>query len=96
MVVCAVRYEPVSEAKIPITGKNTGKNVKTGLISRPHHRQTQHPCRFLAKFPVKITGKDLGNNRKFISKNREYQGQKSKRPLIGFSIQAAATGKETS
>jgi hypothetical protein len=27
-VVCAVICEPVSEGKIPITGKNTGNNAK--------------------------------------------------------------------
>src|SRR5258708_37790491 len=40
MVVCAVRCEPISEAKIPITGKNTGKNAK---ISEIRPRECQKP-----------------------------------------------------
>src|SRR5258705_13848956 len=43
MVVCAVRYEPVSEGKIAITGKNTGKNANICHKLATKIAKTKHP-----------------------------------------------------
>jgi hypothetical protein len=59
VVVCAVRYEPVSEGEIPITGKNTGKNAK---IAKNWRRDCQNPSihrPFWSKTTKKLTGKKI-------------------------------------
>src|SRR5258706_3286940 len=76
MVVCAVRYEPVSDAKIQITGKNTGKNAK---ISENRPRECQKPSIHGLRWPKTtkpITGKKIsitGKLRKITGKKYSFR-----------------------
>src|SRR5258705_11324057 len=76
MVVCAVRYEPVSDAKIQITGKNTGKNAK---ISEIRPRECQKPSIHGLRWPKTtktITGKKIsitGKLRKITGKKYSFR-----------------------
>jgi len=54
MVVCAVRYEPVSGENSLLTGKLTGYFVIFGLLETVFHREAAVPQRFFMKFPRRI------------------------------------------
>src|ERR1700720_2382197 len=57
MVVCAVICEPVSEAKSPITAKNTGKNERLGINQRRESQKLHSHRRFWSKTTANLTGK---------------------------------------
>jgi hypothetical protein len=71
MVVCAVRYEPVSTCNSLLTGKLTGNFAISTLLEAISERKTPVPQPLLGKFPAKINREIIFRNREVFGKNRE-------------------------
>jgi hypothetical protein len=71
MVVCAVRYEPVSACNSLLTGKLTGNFAISGLLEVISERKAPVPQPLLSKFPTKINREIIFDNREISGKNRE-------------------------
>ncbi len=71
MVVCAVRYEPVSTCNSLLTGKLTGNFAISTLLEAISERKTPVPQPLLGKFPTKINREIIFDNREVFGKNRE-------------------------
>jgi hypothetical protein len=71
MVVCAVRYEPVSTCNSLLTGKLTGNFSVSGLLEAICKRKAPVPQPLLSKFPAKINREIIFDNREISGKNRE-------------------------
>jgi hypothetical protein len=88
MVVCAVRYEPVSGANSLLTGKNTDSDINW-RVDRP---KLQHPCGFFIKIPRKITGNDFEGIREKSLNNREKYIRFTDSMLSRITIRESASG----
>jgi hypothetical protein len=71
MVVCAVRYEPVSKEDSLLTGKLTGNFAISGLLEAISVRKAPVPQRFSGNFPAKINREIIFGNREISGPNRE-------------------------
>jgi hypothetical protein len=71
MVVCAVRYEPVSTCNSLLTGKLTGNLAISTLLEAISERKTPVLQPFLSKFPTGINREIIFGNRENSGKNRE-------------------------
>src|ERR1700737_4921756 len=71
MVVCAVRYEPVSTCNSLLTGKLTGNFAIPGLLEAISEAKAPAPQPLLSKFPTKINREIIFGNREISGKNRE-------------------------
>ena len=71
MVVCAVRYEPVSTCNSLLTGKITGNFAIPTLLEAILERKTPVPQPLFNKFPAKINRETIFGNREVFGKNRE-------------------------
>jgi hypothetical protein len=58
MVVCAVRYEPVSDDNSLLTGKLTGNFAISGLLDTLSERKSAALQRFFVEFLTEKTGKN--------------------------------------
>ena len=83
MVVCAVRYEPVSACNSLLTGKLTGNFAISGLLEAISEQKAPVPQPLLSKFPTKI-------NREIIFGNREISDAEQGN-LHRSRVQAAAS-----
>src|SRR2546421_12576551 len=72
MVVCAVRYEPVSGGNSLLTGKLTGNFAILGPQKPISLHETTVLQRFFTKFPTQINRENILKNREFLSGNREF------------------------
>jgi hypothetical protein len=70
MVVCAVRYEPVSKDNSLLTGKLTGYFAILGPLEATSRRKAAVPQRLLTKFPKKNNREKFSNNRDRNPNNR--------------------------
>jgi hypothetical protein len=82
MVVCAVRYEPVSTCFSLLTGKITGYFAISTLLEAISERKTPVPQPLLSKFPTKINRETIFGNREIFYRNREICNAKSRRPFL--------------
>jgi hypothetical protein len=73
MVVCAVRYEPVSTCNSLLTGKLTGNFAIPRLLDAISVRKAPVPQRFPGKFPTKINREIISRNREFFAGIREFR-----------------------
>jgi hypothetical protein len=73
MVVCAVRYEPVSGGNSLLTGKLTGNFAISDVSEAVSPRKVAVPQRLMAKFPKKNNRENFPNNRDRNRNNREIQ-----------------------
>jgi hypothetical protein len=73
MVVCAVRYEPVSTCNSLLTGKITGNFAISTLLEAISDRKTPVPQPLLGKFPAKINRENISKNREFFAGIREFR-----------------------
>jgi hypothetical protein len=71
MVVCAVRYEPVSTCNSLLTGKLTGNFVVSGLLQAILVQKATVPQALLSKFPTKINREIIFGNREISGRNRD-------------------------
>ena len=71
MVVCAVRYEPVSTCNSLLTGKLTGNFAISTLLEAISERKTPVPQPLLGEFPTKINREIIFDNREISGENRE-------------------------
>src|ERR1700730_3849612 len=72
MVVCAVRYEPVSGGNSLLTGKLTG-NLAIHCPKKPTSlHETTVLQRLFTKFPTQINRENILKNTEFLSGNREF------------------------
>ena len=71
MVVCAVRYEPVSTCNSLLTGKLTGNFAISRFSEAICNRKTPVLQSLLSKFPTKINREIIFGNREFSARNRE-------------------------
>jgi hypothetical protein len=71
MVVCAVRYEPVSTCNSLLTGKLTGIFSISRLLEAISMREAAVLQRLLSKFPAKINREIIFGNREISGRNRE-------------------------
>ena len=71
MVVCAVRYEPVSTCNSLLTGKITGNFTISRLLEAIPKRKAPVPQPLLGKFPTKINREIILTNREIFGRNRE-------------------------
>jgi len=76
MVVCAVRYEPVSGGNSLLTGKLTGNFAILGPQKPISLHETTVLQRLFTKFPTQINRENILKNREFLSGNREFHLQK--------------------
>jgi hypothetical protein len=83
MVVCAVRYEPVSACNSLLTGKLTGNFAILGPQKPISLHETTVLQRLFTKFPTQINRENILKNREFLSGNREFHLQVRKRPFLG-------------
>ena len=72
MVVCAVRYEPVSGGNSLLTGKLTGNFAILGPQKPISLHETTVLQRLFTKFPTQINRENILKNREFLSGNREF------------------------
>jgi hypothetical protein len=72
MVVCAVRYEPVSGGNSLLTGKLTGNFVISDVSQAVSQREAAVPQGFFKQFPMKINRENISRNREFLAGNREF------------------------
>jgi hypothetical protein len=72
MVVCAVRYEPVSTCNSLLTGKLTGNFAILGRQKPIPLHETIVLQRLLAQFPKQINRENILKNREFLSGIREF------------------------
>jgi mitochondrial fission protein ELM1 len=63
VVVCAVRYEPVSTGDSLLTGKLTGNFAISAVLDAISWPKAAVPQRLLAKFPKKINRENFENIR---------------------------------
>jgi hypothetical protein len=82
MVVCAVRYEPVSTCNSLLTGKLTGNFVVSGLLQAISVQKATVPQPLLSKFPAKINREIIFGNREISGRNREICNASGKRPFL--------------
>jgi hypothetical protein len=75
MVVCAVRYEPVSTCNSLLTGKLTGNFAILGPQKPISLHETTVLQRLFTKFPTQINRENILKNREFLSGNREFHLQ---------------------
>jgi hypothetical protein len=75
MVVCAVRYEPVSTCNSLLTGKLTGNFAILGPQKANFVHETTVLQRLFTKFPTQINRENILKNREFLSGNREFHLQ---------------------
>src|SRR5258705_10077262 len=75
MVVCAVRYEPVSGGNSLLTGKLTGNFAILGPQEPISLHETTVLQQLFAKFPTQINRENILKNREFLSGNREFHLQ---------------------
>ncbi len=75
MVVCAVRYEPVSGGNCLLTGKLTGNFAILGPQKPISLHETTVLQRLFTKFPTQINRENILKNREFLSGNREFRLQ---------------------
>ena len=75
MVVCAVRYEPVSGGNSLLTGKLTGNFAILGPQKPISLHETTVLQRLFTKFPTQINRENILKNREFLSGNREFHLQ---------------------
>jgi hypothetical protein len=73
LVVCAVRYEPVSACNSLLTGKLTGNFAIPRLLDAISARKAPVPQRFPGKFPTKINREIISRNREFFAGIREFR-----------------------
>jgi hypothetical protein len=71
MVVCAVRYEPVSTCNSLLTGKLTGNFAFLGPQKPISFHETTALQRLFTKFPTQINRENILKNREISGKNRE-------------------------
>ena len=71
MVVCAVRYEPVSGGNSLLTGKLTGNFAILGLQKPISLHETTVLQRLFTKFPRQVIRENILKNREISGKNRE-------------------------
>ena len=71
MVVCAVRYEPVSGGNSLLTGKLTGNFAILGPQKPISLHETTVLQRLFTKFPTQINRENILKNREISGKNRE-------------------------
>jgi hypothetical protein len=83
MVVCAVRYEPVSGGNSLLTGKLTGNFAILGPQKPISLHETTVLQRLFTKFPTQINRENILKNREFLSGNREFHCKVRKRPFLG-------------
>ncbi len=72
MVVCAVRYEPVSGGNFLLTGKLTGNFAILDPQKPISLHETTVLQRLFTKFPTQINREGILKNREFLSGNREF------------------------
>jgi hypothetical protein len=72
LVVCAVRYEPVSGGNSLLTGKLTGNFAILGPQKPISLHETIVLQRLFSKFPTQINRENILKNREFLSGNREF------------------------
>jgi hypothetical protein len=72
MVVCAVRYEPVSTGNSLLSGKLTGNSAIWGLLEAKSGQKAPVPQRFPGKFPAKINREIIFDNREISYPNRKF------------------------
>ncbi len=72
MVVCAVRYEPVSTSNSLLTGKLTGNFAILSPQKPISLHETAVLQRLFAKFPTQINRENILKNREFFDRNREF------------------------
>ena len=82
VVVCAVRYEPVSGGNSLLTGKLTGNFAILGPQKPISLHETTVLQRLFTKFPTQINRENILKNREFLSGNREFHLQNGKRPFL--------------
>ena len=82
MVVCAVRYEPVSGGNSLLTGKLTGNFAILGPQKPISLHETTVLQRLFTKFPTQINRENILKNTEFLSGNREFHLQGGKRPFL--------------
>jgi len=75
MVVCAVRYEPVSGGNSLLTGKLTGNFAILGPQKPISLHEATVLQRLFTKFPTQINRENILKNREFLSGNREFHLQ---------------------
>ena len=75
VVVCAVRYEPVSGGNSLLTGKLTGNFAILGPQKPISLHETTVLQRLFTKFPTQINRENILKNREFLSGNREFRLQ---------------------
>src|ERR1700730_5001003 len=90
MVVCAVRYEPVSVCYSLLTGKLTGNFTIPKLLDAISVRKAPVPQRFPGKFPTKINREIISRNREFFAGIREFRVTDGKRPFLAHLFPPAA------
>src|SRR5258708_39408870 len=71
MVVCAVRYEPVSTCNSLLTGKLIGNFAFLGPQKPISLHETTVLQRLFTKFPTQINRENILKNREISGKNRE-------------------------
>jgi hypothetical protein len=72
LLVCAVRYEPVSGGNSLLTGKLTGNFAILGPQKPISLHETTVLQRLFTKFPTQINRENILKNREFLSGNREF------------------------
>jgi hypothetical protein len=82
MVVCTVRYEPVSGGNSLLKGKLTGNFAILGPQKPISLHETTVLQRLFTKFPTQINRENILKNREFLSGNREFRLQVRKRPFL--------------
>jgi hypothetical protein len=71
VVVCAVKYEPVSGGNSLLTGKLTGNFANSTLLEAISQRKATVPQPLPSKFPAKINREIIFDNREIFGQNRE-------------------------
>jgi hypothetical protein len=82
VVVCAVRYEPVSGGNSLLTGKLTGNLAIQGPQKPISLHETTVLQRLFKKFPTQINRENILKNTEFLSGNREFHCKVRKRPFL--------------
>ena len=93
MVVCAVRYEPVSTCNSLLTGKITGNFAISRLLEAIPKRKAPVPQPLLGKFPTKINRENFSKNREILVRNREFHLQTSSDEVFGTHSQLRRSKK---
>jgi hypothetical protein len=80
LVVCAVKYEPVSTCNSLLTGNLTGNFAISTLLQAISEQKTPVPQPLLGKFPTQINRENITRNREFFAGIRELAGGEPHRP----------------